>query len=63
LAGYTIRYGTEAAAMTLSISVPSAATTSYEISNLAPGTYYFEVIADSSDGTQSVPSNVGSKTI
>jgi len=62
LAGYTIRYGNAADALTTSINVP-ASTTSFEVSNLAPGTYYFEVIAYASDGTQSSPSNVGSKTI
>ena len=63
LAGYIIRYGTDEAAMTQSIRVSSAATTEYEISNLTPGTYYFEVIALSSEGTQSTPSDVQSKTI
>lgn len=63
LTGYIIQYGPSTAQMTQSISVPSASTTSYEIGNLAPGTYYFEIIALSSDGTQSAPSNVGSVTI
>lgn len=63
LAGYYIHYGTNAAALTQSISVPSATTTTYEISSLAPGTYYFEIIAYTSLGTQSAPSNVASKTI
>ncbi len=63
LAGYIIRYGTSQGAMSHSISVASAATTSYEISNLGPGTYYFEVIAYSTAGTESAPSDVGSKTI
>jgi len=63
LAGYTIRYGTQADAMIHSIAGLSAETTSYEISNLAPGTYYFEVIAYTSVGTESAPSDVASKTI
>lgn len=63
LAGYTIRYGTQAGAMNQTISVPSATTVSYKINNLAPGTYYFEVIAFSSVGAQSVPSNMAIKTI
>jgi len=63
LAGYIIRYGTSLDAMTHSIKVDSAKTTAYEISNLAPGTYYFEVIAYTSVGTQGVPSDIASKTI
>ena len=63
LAGYIIRYGTSEGEMTHSISVPSASTTAYEVSNLAAGTYYFELIAYTSAGTESAPSNVGSKTI
>lgn len=63
LAGYIIRYGTSAANMSKSISVSSATTTAYEIDNLSSGTYYFEVIAYSSEGTQSAPSDVSSKTI
>ena len=61
LAGYYIHYGTNAAALTQSINVPSATTTTYEITGLTPGTYYFEVIAYTSLGIQSAPSNVGSK--
>jgi uncharacterized membrane protein (GlpM family) len=49
--------------MTQTIVVRSAQTTTYEISNLAPGTYYFEVIAYTSVGTESAPSDVQSKTI
>jgi len=63
LAGYTIHYGTQADAMNQSIAVPSVETTSYEISNLAPGTYYFEVVAYTSMGTESAPSDIESKTI
>lgn len=63
LAGFIIQYGTSPAAMTQSITVPSASATSYEITNLAPGAYYFQIIAYASDGTQSAPSNVGSLTI
>jgi len=62
LAGYTIYYGSQMGALTQSIQVPSAAT-SYVIGNLAAGTYYFEIIAYSSEGIQSAPSNVVSLTI
>ena len=63
LSGYIIRYGTSVDTMSQTISVSSASTTSFEISNLAPGTYYFEVVASYSDGTQSAASNVGSMVI
>src|SRR5581483_12005001 len=41
LAGYYIHYGTSASAMTKTITVSSPGTTSYTISNLAAGTWYF----------------------
>jgi hypothetical protein len=49
--------------MTHSIAVTSATTTSYEITNLAAGTWYFAIAADSTDGAESAKSNIGSKTI
>jgi hypothetical protein len=63
LSGYHIYYGTSASALTQSIVISSASTTSYEITGLSSGTWYFAVAADATDGTESAPSNVGSKTI
>jgi BioD-like phosphotransacetylase family protein len=63
LSGYTIYYGTSENALTESIAVSGASTTSYPVSGLAAGTWYFAVAADAGDGTQSAMSNVGSKTI
>jgi fibronectin type III domain protein len=63
LTGYHIYYGTSAGALTQSIPVSGATTASYEITGLSPGTWYFAVAADAADGTESPPSNVGSKTI
>jgi hypothetical protein len=63
LAGYIIQYGTSVGAMNQTLNIPSSSTTSCEISNLAPGTYYFQVIAYSSDGTQSAASNLGAVII
>jgi hypothetical protein len=63
LAGYTIFYGNSSAALTTSIEVADPTATKYVVSNLNPGTYYFAVAADASDGTQSKKSLVGSKTI
>jgi hypothetical protein len=63
LAGYVITYGTNAAAMTQSVNVTDPSTTSYTLQGLVSGTWYFTVSACATDGTQSTPSSVGSKTI
>jgi hypothetical protein len=63
LAGYRIYYGTSAAALTQSVTVSGATVTSYEITGLAPGTWYFAVAADAADGAESAQSSVGSKII
>ena len=62
LSGYTLYYGTSPGALTQSVAVGSS-TTSYTITGLAAGAWYFAVAADAADGTQSAMSNVGSKTI
>jgi hypothetical protein len=62
LSGYTIYYGTSPGALTQSVAV-SASTTSYTVTGLAAGTWYFGMAADAADGTESAMSNVGSKTI
>ena len=63
LAGYHIRYGTNASELTQEIDLAGAATTTYVVSNLAPGTYYFAVTAYSSAGAESTESDVASKAI
>jgi hypothetical protein len=63
LAGYTIYYGTDSAELTQTIRITNPKQTTYVVSNLSPGTYYFSVAADASDGTQSSRSTLGSKTI
>jgi hypothetical protein len=63
LAGYHIYYGASASAMTSTITVANATETSYVVGGLAPGTYYFAVVAYNSAGMDSPESNVGSKTI
>jgi hypothetical protein len=63
LTGFHIYYGTTEGALTQSIVISGATTTSYEITGLTSGTWYFTVAADAADGTQSAPSSVGSKTI
>jgi hypothetical protein len=63
LSGYTIYYGTSPSSLTQTMVVSGASTNSYEVTGLAPGTWYFAVAADAADGTQSTMSSVGSKTI
>jgi hypothetical protein len=63
LSGYTIYYGTSASALTQSVAVSGAGTTSFELTGLAAGTWYFAVAADATDGTESAQSSLGSKTI
>jgi hypothetical protein len=63
LAGYHIYYGTSQGAMTTTITVASATETSYVVTGLAPGTYFFAVVAYNSTGADSPQSNVASKTI
>jgi fibronectin type III domain protein len=63
LAGYTIYYGTSANALTQSVVITDATTTTSEITGLASGTWYFAVAAAAADGTQSALSNLGSKAI
>jgi hypothetical protein len=63
LRGFTIYYGTTQGALTQSVFVSGATTTTYEFTGLNPGTWYFAMTADATDGTQSGQSNIGSKTI
>ena len=63
LAGYHIYYGTSAGAWTSTVTILSATETSYVVSGLASGTYYFAIVAFNSEGIDSADSNVGSKTI
>ena len=63
LSGYNIHYGTNATALSLTVAVSGARTTSYTIGGLAPGTYYFAVNAYNSLGVEGLASNTVSKTI
>jgi hypothetical protein len=58
-----IHYGTSPAAMTESVSVSGSATTTYKLTGLTAGTWYFDLVAVAADGTESAPSAVESKTI
>ncbi len=63
LAGYRIRYGTSASSLTQTIVIDNASVTTYVVEDLAPATWYFAVTAVSSTGTESVNSNVATKSI
>ena len=63
LAGYHMTHGNSAGAMTATVTVADASETSYVVSGLAPGTYYFTVVAYNSLGVDSGDSNTVSKTI
>jgi hypothetical protein len=63
LTGFHIYYGTSENALTQSIAVSGATTTTYEITGLASGTWYFAVAADAADGTEGARSAVESTAI
>ena len=63
LKGYHIYYGTSASALTKSVAISGATTTTSEISGLTSGTWFFAVAADATDGTEGTRSAVASKTI
>lgn len=63
LVGYRIYYGTSSSALTQQIQVANASMSSYVVSGLGSGTYYFGVRAYNTSGTESALSNVASKTL
>jgi Putative Ig domain len=63
LAGYRISYGTAADDLSQSVTIANPATTSYVLSDLSAGTWYFAVEAYNTAGTFSPASNMGSATI
>jgi hypothetical protein len=63
LAGYKIRYGPSDKAMWYTIKVLNPNQTTYVVTDLFPGTWYFAVSAYTTSGTESAPSSVASKTI
>jgi hypothetical protein len=63
LAGYRIYYGTSSTALNQTVQVTNTGLSSYTLSNLTSGTWYFGVTAYTNAGTESAMSNVASKTI
>jgi hypothetical protein len=63
LAGYQVYYGTSPGAMNSLIVAADPNQTSYVVTNLGSGTWYFAVAAYTTDGTIGLLSNIASKTI
>jgi hypothetical protein len=63
LAGYRIEWGTSASDLTQRMTIANAALMTYEVTSLAPGTWYFAVQAYTTVGTYGLLSNVVSQTI
>jgi Putative Ig domain len=63
LAGFRIYFGTNSESLTQVVRVSNAQATSYVVSGLTSGTWYFAVTSYGSDGSESARSTVASKTI
>ena len=63
LAGYRIHYGTASNSLTQSVQVANVGLTSYTLTNLTGGAWYFGVSAYTSGGQESALSTVVSKQI
>ena len=63
LGGYQIYYGGSASDLGSTIVVSDPSLTTYVVSNLPSGTWYFAVAAYTNDGTLGALSNIASKTI
>jgi hypothetical protein len=63
LAGYRVHYGTSSNAMNTVVTLANRSLTTYLVTNLSSGTWYFGVTAYASDGTESTLSNIGQKAI
>jgi len=63
LTGFRIYYGTSASNLAQSIDVAGATVTSYVVTGLAAGTYYFAVSAINAAGVLSVRTNLVSTVI
>lgn len=63
LMGYYIYYGTSRTSLSRKIKVPDPTATSYTVTSLPPGTYYFKVTAYDGSGAESPATETLSKTI
>lgn len=63
LAGYRILYGRNSDDLDISVFISNPATTSYQISSLPSGIWYFAVVAVSASGLEGPPTTIASKSI
>jgi hypothetical protein len=63
LAGYRILYGRSSSDLDHSVMIPDPAITSYQVSSLSSGVWYFAVVAVNSDGLEGPPTTLMSKSI
>ncbi|MBM0103955.1 putative Ig domain-containing protein [Steroidobacter sp. S1-65] len=63
LAGYRVVYGRDSNNLDQTIQIANPGLSTYTVSNLTSGTWYFAVKAYSSTGAESAVSNMGMKTI
>lgn len=63
LAGYKVYWGTQQGNYSSSVTLNNPGLTSYVVTNLTPGTWYFTVTSLNSQGVESSFSNAASKTI
>jgi hypothetical protein len=63
LSGFKVYWGKTQGSYSNSFRISSGGVSSYTVSGLTAGTWYFVVTALSGTGAESTPSNVGSKTI
>jgi hypothetical protein len=63
LAGYRILYGRSSSDLDYSVMISDPATTTYQFSTLAPGLWYFAVVAVNSNGLEGPPATLASKLI
>jgi hypothetical protein len=63
LAGYQVKYGRSANNLDRTVSLDNPSLNRYTLENLSSGTWYFAVVAVTSGGVVSEPSNTASKTV
>jgi hypothetical protein len=63
LAGYRILYGRSSSDLDHSVMIPDPAATSYQVSALTSGVWYFAVVAVSSNGFEGPPTTLATKSI
>jgi hypothetical protein len=63
LAGYRILYGHDAADLDQSVLITDPSVTSYQITALGTGTWYFAVVAVNAGGLEGPPTTLASKSI